>query len=483
MTINHIRLRCGILAVCMVLGACSKDPQVFAETPLPEASPRNLLLICIDTVRADVFYGLGEAHKDSLSAWQDDALVFEQAISSSSWTVPALGSVFSGLWQSGHGGGRLPDVNIGGLMLSTALNEGVPLLAEAAEQEGFDTAALSASPWTNSPDDAMGLTRGFKEKQKLGRLGSRAAFGQMNAILAQKLEDTPFFYYLHFMEAHDWHVTAEPVLDARIAKFSPEERALFLQVAPPQACKDEQSLLCKRYLVYASAVKRLRESIAAMLTRMEEKGLLEDTVVVVFSDHGEEFGDHANDKRIQKTVGSSPNKFVGHGQSMYQELLHVPIIVWHPKYDGAGIDELVSLVDIGPTVARWLDIEFLPAQWPGYYLDNYLQPSQKSLERVAYASGIANGEQQISAQQGTRKSIWYMVSDENSYFDLASDPYESHSAPRDNFVLRFDGLFLDYARSMQNKERKPALLTDEQIRKLQSIGYLQGVETSADTEN
>ena len=81
------------------------------EDLLPEASPRNILLICIDTVRADVFYGLGDSRKDSFSEWQDRALVFERASSSSSWTAPAIGSVFSGLWQSGHGAGQLPSPN------------------------------------------------------------------------------------------------------------------------------------------------------------------------------------------------------------------------------------------------------------------------------------------------------------------------------------------------------------------------------------
>ena len=138
--LNFTNLRCGILAVSLLLSACAKEPLVSGEDLLPEASSRNILLICIDTVRADVFYGLGDFRKDAFSEWQDRALVFEGAISSSSWTVPAIGSVFSGLWQSGHGAGQMPsaifEAGSGIIPVSaevgqpTALYEDVPLLTE-----------------------------------------------------------------------------------------------------------------------------------------------------------------------------------------------------------------------------------------------------------------------------------------------------------------------------------------------------------------
>jgi arylsulfatase A-like enzyme len=490
--LSFTNLRCVILAVSLLLSACSKEPLVSGENLLPEASARNILLICIDTVRADVFYGLGDSRKDSFSEWQDRALVFERATSSSSWTAPAIGSVFSGLWQSGHGAGQLPSPNFeagsgilptsAGITQPTASYEDVPLLAEVAEQEGFHTAVFSASPWTNTLGDSMGLNRGFKEKLNIGSNGSWRIFPKIKEVFARKQKDAPFFYFLHFLEAHDWHMGPESKLNERIAKFSPEERAMFLHVAPPRACEDEHSLLCKRYLVYASAVSRLRKSIAKMLAKMERESLLDDTVVILFSDHGEEFGDHDDDMKLVKEIEFAPGRFVGHGQSMYQELLHVPLIVWHPESEGAVIDGLVSLVDIAPTIARWLNIDFLPDQWAGYYLDDYIEPSQKALDRVVYASGIAVGEQQMSAQQGAKKSIWYMASDQYSYFDLGSDPYEIHSKPSDNLILLFDGLFLDYTRSDRNIELKSAPLSNELIKRLQAIGYLQGLESDADTK-
>ena len=96
-------VRLGLLAASLVLNGCSDRPEETAEILLPQESietlfpqpTKNLLLICIDTVRADVFYGLGEAQKDSLSDWQDRAQVFEHVTSTSSWTLPTLGSVLA----------------------------------------------------------------------------------------------------------------------------------------------------------------------------------------------------------------------------------------------------------------------------------------------------------------------------------------------------------------------------------------------------
>jgi arylsulfatase A-like enzyme len=473
------------LAASLVLYGCTEGPKTADETSqsyestetlLRQGYTKNLLLICIDTVRADVFYGMGEVQKDSLSAWQDRALVFEQATSTSSWTLPTLGSVFSGLWPPGHGLGQFPGVIASfGAEVPTALFKDVPLLAQVAEQKGFKTTSISASAWTNTIFYSGGLVKGFNEVFKVEE-GWRQTITKFEDVLAQKPENAPSMTFLHLMEAHNWHLEPESELDARIADFSSQQRTVFMKVAPARACEDEQSILCKRYLVYASAVSTLREAIATTLETMQGKKLLEDTAVIVFSDHGEEFGDHADVKRLIREFPTKPDLYVGHGHSMYQELLHVPLMVWHPQYEGATIQRLVSLVDIGPTAARWMDIDFKPVQWPGQFLDAYISRPQDTVERVVYTSGISLGEQQVSVRQGAKKSISYMASDESDYYNLGNDPHEQHTNPTNQLVMFFDGLLLDYIQGWPKKTPEKGELSDEQIRRLQSIGYLQGLE-------
>lgn len=469
----------------MVAIGCSESLQ---EEPIKDplaGSARNLLLICIDTVRADIFYGLGDAQKDSFSAWQDRALVFEQAMSTSSWTVPAIGSVFSGLWALEHGAGRFQGVTASmglGKDWPSAMYKDVPRFPQIAKEEGFNTAVISASGWTNYKPYGMGLIRGFDDVFRFKKGAWQPMLAKLEELIALQRKNVPNLYFLHLMEAHNWHVSPETELDSFLGEISAEKRALYLQVAPPQACEDEQSVICKRYLVYASAVSALREAIATTLETMEKQKLLDDTAVIVFSDHGEEFDDHADDERITMLEVDLPGiTYAGHGHSMYQELLHVPLMVWHPQHKGWLIKQPVSLVDIGPTAARWLDLEFSPARWPGQYLDSHASPSQKPVERALYASGISSGGQQVSVQQDTKKSIWYMALDQNDYYDLEKDPYELNSSPTDKLVLLFDGLLLDYMETSPVKTAEPLMLSDEQIRDLQSIGYLQGVEGSEES--
>lgn len=491
MKLNPTAPLCALLMTAFLLTACSEE-QEATETvaaPIEQNAVKNLLLICIDTVRTDVFTALNASPSDPLNKWLEDALVYSRAKSSSSWTVPAVGTVFSGLWQYGHGAGQLPSMKIvdgvstnESMHRPTAVYEGVPLLAEATKEAGFHTSIISASPWTNDTESRVGLNKGFDENLRIGKNGAKIAYKKMNEALATREEDQRFFQFMHFMEAHDWHIEPEEKMKERIAAFTPEQRDFYLRTAPPTACAEEESMLCTRYLNYAAAVVRLRESIARLLSSMQRDGLLEDTAVVVFSDHGERFGEHEDDPRIARSIKGLPDWFIGHGHSMYQELVHVPLFLWHPNLAGAEVNELVSLIDITPTVSRWLGLDFIPEDAPGIDLEAFLNPTEETRNRVAYASGIVRGEQQVSVSQGEMKSIWYMVSDDYSYYNVVEDPFETTSLADDRFVLKFDGYYVEYMESKRDVELLPAQFTKEQIQRLQAIGYLQGVESEDEAD-
>lgn len=481
------------LVAALFLVACSSDTTEKIEQIEPTNVPspaKNLLMICLDTVRADVFYKLGDVQPDSLSAWQDKALVFAQADSAAPWTVPSIGSVFSGLWPVQHGAGQFRSV-FHNIMESppSVMHREVPVLAQAVAAKGFKTSSISASGWTRTPRFSLGLTRGFKDYIKFTGPIHDAVWPSMVAkwqeLFTEQTKTSRAFSFLHLMEAHNWHAFPGVDLDNRLKELSAEQREHYLQAAPPRVCDDQQSENCRRYLVYASAIMALREAIAQTLDALSAQGLLDDTIVVVFSDHGEEFADHRGDGRLVQA--KDPDQFdFGHGMTLYQEQLHVPLVVWHPQLAGEVITAPVSLIDIAPTVARWLAVDFMPDAWDGRYLDDYLNSGQsisgQEVERVTYASGISYGTAQFSARQGSKKSIWHIGSDNSTYYDLALDPHETNSQAIDAAILLFDGLFLDYMAYTPKKEIKPGVLSNDQIRSLQSIGYLQGVEVSEEEE-
>ncbi len=474
------------LALCLTLQNCSVDEAETPATSLHWDSARNLLLICIDTVRADVFYALGDAGRDALSAWEARGLVFTQAQAPAPWTVPTVASVFSGLWPIEHGAGAM-DGDAPNIFEERprAMHPGTPLLAEAAREQGFRTAAISASGWTFSKRNAIGLTRGFEEFDRVGTSPETLDVATMPTLVdmwrkrfAAHTPEARAFHFLHLMDAHNWHMVPEQRLDEIIGSFSQEELALYLEVAPPLACPSREYVICKRYLVYASAVQFLRDGMAALLDELQRGGALEETVVVLFSDHGEEFADHAE-------KGDPADKFSkrtnwGHGHTLYQEQLHVPLVVWHPAHGGARVDTPMSLIDVAPTAAHWLGIDFLPAGRDGILLDDYVAQPDALTGRVLFASHVNNGERQLSAREGDEKSIWYVPTDRSYYFDLARDAGELEPLDAPGLVLRFDGYFLEYSEYAPQRAAPHTELSAEEIKRLQSIGYLQGVETGGE---
>jgi hypothetical protein len=162
---------------------------------------------------------------------------------------------------------------------------------------------------------------------------------------------------------------------------------------------------------------------------------------------------------------------------MYEQILHVPLLVWHPHQTGARVEQPVSLVDIGPSAARWLNLDFRPRDWPGQYLEDAIVPRPGAEERVLYASGIAYGEQQVSVRRGNQKSVWFAEARDSDFFDLATDPAEVQPLGAPRWALHFDGYLVDYTDSIRATTSAPATISDQQIKRLQAIGYLQNADT------
>lgn len=489
-------LRCALL-LALLLSACTGEPDGTHENDADPGvatattgSVDNLLLVCIDTVRADAFYSLGESSADALSPWQERALDFRRASSASSWTVPAFGSVLTGLWPSEHAAGRfdrvVAEMSVRPPPLPAA--DDVEFLPQAAGNQGMHTASFSASTWTNYRVISLGLLRGFDEVARYQvaaqDLLAPTMIDDLMRSFAKHRAEGGGLYLLHLMEAHDWHTRSEESLDAYLAGLDEQELAVLTAFDPSGTCRDRDSLICKRFLVYLSAIRAQREAVATLLDRLQAVNGLDDTAVVLFSDHGEEFSEHAGAARTparrEGFARSYPYEY-GHGGTMYEEILHVPLLVWHPAHDGAVVDEPVSLVDIAPSVARWLDLDFAPQAWAGRHLEEALAPADDGEERVLYASGIAYGEQQVAVRRGARKAVWFAASSDSDFFDLATDPAERQPLASPDWALQFDGFLVDYLDSIRAPEAPPGTFSDQQIKSLQAIGYLQNADTDGTT--
>lgn len=481
----------AILAIALIAGCRSETGSDASQTPEPAGSTvSNLVLICIDTVRFDTWWTPERAGRtDAFSPWAARGQVMAHALSAAPWTVPSVATVLTGLYPSQHGGGLFgKEVANLDVDVPSALSRSVPTLGEMLDRAGFTTAAVSAHPWFGAQ---YGLERGF-EPVKMAS-GGDAVTARGLEWLDGHAEDGRFALYLHYMDAHDPHLDL-PGSRETVTAMDAGFRDMLLRTAPAPACDDPESATCTRFLSYAAATLELRTHIANVLDALESRGLLAGTLVVVYSDHGEEFHDHLEISAARDEDPRGIHGF-GHGQSLYQELLHVPLMIWHPELDGREVGQPVSLVDVLPSIVDWMGLT-LPdnIDFPGRSFAAVVEnaettgfewsPDQRRWpetgNRRLFASGIAYGPEQMAVVDGSSKLIWRQNDNTREYYDLAADPLENDpdllQVP-ETVADRLDGALDVYFGWFGAQDYLPPEMTDEVVERLKGVGYLQGVES------
>ena len=328
----------------------------------------NVVLISVDTVRADHLgcYGYFRPVSPAIDKFASGAVRFENAFTQASWTLPSHMTVMTSQYPSVHcvidRGLSLPDQ--------------ATMLAEVLSEEGYHTAAFVTWIYVG---EAFGFDQGFDEFHELiDRSGQRVLSGRgafsaertTDAVIA-RLEETlpqPFFLFVHYFDPH-MHYTPPPPYDTL---FDPDytgeacgERGWLqpyiktLQIDPAVIDPRDRAHVEALYdgeLCYTDAhLGRLFEAID---TQVE----LDSCMVVFMSDHGEEFNDHGS--------------MEGHGWTLYDEIIHVPLIfrMPGPGRPGTVIEDLVGLIDIGPTILQALGVA-APASFQGRSLTGLIDGS------------------------------------------------------------------------------------------------------------
>ncbi len=465
----------AMLVAALLLVACGGPPQV-----------RNVVLICIDTVRYDAFW-LPElsGEPDDFTKWTHKAVVYTHALSAAPWTVPSVATVFTGYYPSQHGAGLFDDP-IADLSdaLPSRIFEDLPTVTELINEADIRTMGYSSHPWFNS---GYGLKRGFRQLYLYQ--GAPRLLKEAEVWLNERDLEQRFFLYLHFMEAHERSV--DPVeLEKQLASVAPSRVEQIEESAPAGICDDRADGMCDRWLAYNLDILELRGRLATFLGDLERRGLLTDTAVILYSDHGEEFYDHLAES---EKLSADPRGIYGfgHGHSLYQELLHVPLLVWLPKNRGGVVDTPVNLVDISPAVLSWFELsghekmagEPLPTRVRrGGLSKAALREPWPESGRVLFASGIAYGPEQFAVLRGPRKYVWHERSRTGELFDLSQDSAESAAFEDETATERLDTELDRYLGWYSERQFETPSLSDEQLETLKGIGYLQGVGDNGEND-
>ncbi len=449
------------------------------------ADPRpSFLLVVLDTVRADAVSALGSEPgvTPAFDALARAGLLYAHAYAEAPWTVPSHASLFSGLGVEHHGVGAARRV---------VLPEAVETLAERLAAEGYETVGLSENPLVSAP---FGLSQGFEryavrsgedlvaESWDSGTAGF--VMSNLETWTRRRRPGRPFFLFVNLMDAHEPYAVREanPFLpegaDAGAARRLRQSTARICDAIPPPP---ELALLRGLYLGDVAAADR---KLAAIRTRLAERGLAERLVTIVTSDHGEHLGE---------------DRLLDHQFSVHNVLLHVPLVV-HGVAGAAParIEAPVSLLDLAPSLLAWAGAE-PAAELSGRPLP-VAEPAQPARPLLAVYGGekpgdwpeavrVYPGEKREHCGPGDRvfgdmatltryplKLVWYRHHAPR-LFDLSWDPRERSdlAAQRPEVRERLASELRERLETSGVFEADPAepAAPPEAVERLRSLGYVE----------
>jgi choline-sulfatase len=383
----------------------------------------NVILVSFDALQARHVHSLGYPKNitPTIDSMADQGFNFKQAISASSWTVPASMTWFTGNYPSQHKVlNKFAVYNDTDQILSNLkeLSPGTITLAEVLKQNGYVTGGFTGDAGVSG---VFGYNQGFDAYIDDLKFGGQDYSIPFALDWLRENKGKKFFMFLHGYDVHGQHVP-EGGFDYRYVDF--DYGGPFNGSAEQQASLREEGLE-KGYVnitkedvlfwraVYDEKISRVDYEFSKFLDGLEELGLMNNTVLVLTSDHGTEFYEH---KRFD------------HGFSLYDELVHVPLIIVHPrKTGGKEIDLQVRSLDIMPTILDMLDIPLTSG--PEEQLEGEsLVPLMKG-EQLELDAFIETDYRQYTYKRALRahdgwKFIYTLESGEKELYNLINDSGE-----------------------------------------------------------
>jgi len=420
--------------------------------------PPNLLLVGVDTLRADHVGCLGCAAPVTprLDAVADRGTVFTDVTAPAPWTLPSFAGALTGLMPGLHGAYLAGAIRNMDDQPPRRLAADAPTLAAHLRDRGYRTAAFYSNQFF-----AFGLAESFEHHAYHNLPAEELAAVALDWI--GRHADRPFFCFVLFNDPHEPTTPPpadlEPFLAAARARGAGDPERYLPHLArwgePPlphlgrvpvdldlerdrdperDHDQDLDAILAVKLAVYAATVRQVDRSIGRLQDRLEDWGLAPSTLVSVFSDHGEEFRNHAAQAAAWN---HDPRGLtgVGHGHTQFQELLHVPWLAWGPGVPaGRRHDAPVSLCDLAPTLADWLGAgSFDPAATaPGRRAGDLrdaltgrsLADVREKAPRLLLAEALAYGPDVVALRRDSFKLIAHRDGRPLALYDLAADPGE-----------------------------------------------------------
>ncbi len=311
--------------------------------------PRRVVLMVIDTLRADHVgaYGYGRATSPNMDSIASRGILFKRTVAGSSWTQPSMASLMTSTYPRVHHVNSAP----AGKASAAVLPSRLVTMAEFLKQRGFETKAVSSQPLCNA---LTGFDQGFDDFESVfeALLDERETEKVMDRALAwleSRSPDSSFFLYIHVMGPHFPYIPPPGYKGRFGSEGSRKIEAMFHGMDYKEQMEylmsDEAAkrfsaspdLLAELVALYDEEIAYVDDQVKRLWDALEGRGMIDETMFILTSDHGEGFLDHG---------------LFTHGNALYRELVEVPMIIHYPPLGKSlSIDGVVSHLDVLPTLA------------------------------------------------------------------------------------------------------------------------------------
>jgi arylsulfatase A-like enzyme len=463
--------------------------------------PLTVILIQGDTLRKDHLdaYGYERPTAPALRKLAEDGALFNNALTQTSWTKAATPSIMTSLYPTTHGVHQIPD----------RLPASATTIAEVFRQAGYATASFASASFTGT---FTNLQQGFEElhevESTVGRAGPSGGSSKTAREYVDRLtdwldhhRDVPSFVYLHFMDPHSPY---EPYPPYNTMWADPKWRDEYLRELEfmkkfvTSAFLADRGMATRDELIaagldpeafirfskdwYDGSIRGMDAELSRVVELLQAGSQRNRSLIAFYADHGEEFHDHGR---------------MWHGQSVYGEMIRVPLILWGPGRvpKGVKVDEPVELIDVMPTLLEYAGLP-LPPGIQGQTLRPLLAADGRGDGMAATKQRPIFAEKQ--PQGGTGHPLqtecyaivdgnWKLIHNvarpeelpEYELFDFYRDPLDQKNvaAEHPDVVDRLGKVLESWHRMALQAKLKPDSedtkgMTAEQLERLRSLGYI-----------
>lgn len=427
-------------ALCAAFIACSTHNE-----------PPNMIFIVVDTLRADHLgcYGYERDTSPHIDALSRESIVFNNAVAQAPWTPPSIASMLTGLYPAELGYKDRPIV----------IEDSAATMPEIFQANGYATMGIISHVLVAR---RLGFAQGFdtydqENAEGHGHISSPSVMQKAIEFIKNN-RDSNFFLFLHLFDPHYDYIQHDEF------NFFPEYSGTLQSGESIYSLREKAPAMTEQDLKYVKAlydseIRFTDEYIGHLLNTLKEMDLYRNTMVVLTADHGEEFKDR--------------DDWIGHSKRVYQESIHVPLIIKLPgRHKQKVIEDYTGLIDVMPSILRYMDFAF-PADYPlsGAAID--LRGSGKR-DSIVFSETRRGNFLRTAIWQGW-KLIDNRAARQVELYNLQQDPRESSNAADSNPELAqtlLDALKKWEENNRKNVNAQTPSFSEEQLQKLKSLGYI-----------